>query len=173
MSDLTTTRTSRRPPKPPPAAAKSPKEANRNKDLSRIHILKKELGLDEDNYRALLKGLTGKDSAGLLDAKERWRVLCEMGKLLNGGKEPPKKKGKHPGRPARPMGQGRDALIGKMEAHLAEAKRPWSYANSMAKHMFGVDLVQWLDADQLWRLVAALEYDQKRRETRAAAEVAQ
>jgi phage gp16-like protein len=144
------------------APAPDPK---RNKDLSRIHILKKDLGLDDDAYRTLLVGLVGEASAKRLDSKQRWRVICEMGKLANGGKAPAKKK--YPGRP--PANKNKDALIGKIEAHLADAKRPWAYVNAMAKRMFGVDVVQWCDAAQLHKLVAALEYDQKRRKERQEA----
>jgi phage gp16-like protein len=87
-----------------------------------------------------------------------------MSKLLN-GKAPVKKK--FPGRP--PANKTKDALIGKIEAHLADAKRPWAYVNAMCKRMFGVDVVQWCDCSQLHKLVAALEYDQKRRKERQEA----
>jgi phage gp16-like protein len=141
-------------------------DAGRNRDLARIHVFKKGLGLDDGAYRDLLGGLTGKTSAKDLDGRQRWRVICEMSKLLNGGGAAPGKG--YPGRP--PANKAKDALIGKIEAHLADAKRPWAYANAMAKRMFGVDVVQWCDCRQLHKLVAALEYDQKRRKERQGAE---
>ena len=140
----------------------------RRKDLSRIHCLKKDLGLTEDNYRALLQGLTGKDSSKDMDYKERWRVICEMGKLKGGkgqnrASTAPKK---YPGRPA--IIPDKEALIGKIEALLTIAGRPWRYAHGIAKKMFGIDLVEWCDPDQLWRIAAALEYDRRRREKKEA-----
>lgn len=140
----------------------------RQKDLATIHIHKTRLGLDDDCYRALLEGLTGKRSAAALDAGERWRVICEFRRLAGEPaavpKESNKRSNKRPG-----AGQDKAALVGKVHALLADAKRPWAYADGLAAKMFGVDLVQWCDASQLWRLVAALEYDKRRREKRAAA----
>jgi phage gp16-like protein len=151
------------------APAPDPK---RNKDLSRIHIFKKDLGLDDDAYRTLLQGVTGKASARELDAKQRWRVMCEMSKLLNGGKEKPKKK--YPGRPA--VIPGKEALIGKVEALLTELKKPWAYAHSIAKTMTsgdvppGVDLLQWCDAEVIRKVVAALEYHRRRQAAKSEKE---
>jgi phage gp16-like protein len=132
-------------------------DPTRNKDLARIHIAVHELGLDDETYRDLLRSTTGKGSAGELDARERWRVLVALSKA--GAKSA----ARYPGRPAQQR-PGKEALLGKVEALLADAKRPWAYAHAMARRMFKVDQVQWCDADQLHRLVAALEYDQRRRE---------
>ncbi len=132
----------------------------RSKDLARIHLGKKQVGLDDEAYRELLKGVTGKTSAADLDFRQRFQVIQALEKL---GAKPPAKA--FPGKPARPAA-GKDALVAKIEAQLAEAKRPWAYAHGMAKRMFQVDQVQWCDADQLRRIVAALNYDAKRREAK-------
>jgi len=50
----------------------------RRRELAAIHTAKKQLGLDDDLYRDLLEGLTGKRSAGDLDAGERGRVIERM-----------------------------------------------------------------------------------------------
>lgn len=50
--------------------------------LAKIHIAKKELGLDDTEYRELLCGVTGKTSAGEMDnteAAEVIKVLIEKG----------------------------------------------------------------------------------------------
>lgn len=146
-------------------------DVNRTKDLKRIHIYKRDLGLDDETYRAMLQSLTGKTTARDMDYKERYVVLKEMAKRLPPDKRPhPAKKQPltYPGRPAK-QGADREPLISKIEALLADAKRPWTYAHSMAMHMFGNLLVQWCNADQLWRIVAALEKDKRRREDRADA----
>ena len=51
----------------------------------------------------------------------------------------------------------------KVRALLADAKRPWSYAHGLAKRMYDVARVEWLDHDKLHRLVAALQVDANRR----------
>ena len=50
----------------------------------------------------------------------------------------------------------------KVEALLAEANRAWAYADGMAKHMFKVDRVDFLDDSQLHKLLQALIIDAKR-----------
>lgn len=129
----------------------------RKRDLARIHLAAKEAGLDDDAYRDVLKGATNKTSSRDLTARERFQVLLALSKL--GAKSAMPKS--FPGRPAA-GGLDRDPLIRKIEAQLAEASRPWEYAHSMARHMFGVDLVQWCNADQLRSIVAALTYDARR-----------
>ena len=46
--------------------------------LSAIHVAKKQLGLDDDTYRAMLVTITGKNSAVALTETERGIVLDEM-----------------------------------------------------------------------------------------------
>ncbi|MFV2949690.1 phage protein GemA/Gp16 family protein, partial [Pseudomonas japonica] len=65
-------------------------------------------------------------------------------------------------RPAPNPSDERKALIGKIEAQLTEAARPWAYADAMAVRMFQVERVEWCDPEQLRRLVAALAYDARR-----------
>lgn len=46
--------------------------------LAAIHVAKKQLGLDEDTYRAVLVRVTGKDSTRAMSEAERQRVVEEM-----------------------------------------------------------------------------------------------
>jgi phage gp16-like protein len=46
--------------------------------LAKVHVAKKRLGLDDGVYRAILKRVTGKESAAKLDAAELGRVLDEF-----------------------------------------------------------------------------------------------
>jgi phage gp16-like protein len=133
----------------------------RQRDLARIHLAKKHLGLDDETYRELLLGLTGKSSAGEMNRRERWTVLQEVTRL---GARASKVKG-DPGKPQAPAPE-KARLLAKIEAQLSEAGYPWAYANAMACRMFGVDLVQWCYPDQLRRIVAALVYDARRKEPR-------
>jgi phage gp16-like protein len=47
---------------------------------------------------------------------------------------------------------------------LAAAGRTWAYADAIAQRMFHVDRVTFCSAEQQGKLIAALSYDQKRRE---------
>lgn len=49
--------------------------------LKAIHVARRQLGLDDDDYRAMLERITGKSSSSLLTAVESGRVLDEMRRL--------------------------------------------------------------------------------------------
>lgn len=49
--------------------------------LAKVHIAKKELAMHEDSYRALLRRITGKDSAGACNEAELDAVLVEFKRL--------------------------------------------------------------------------------------------
>lgn len=125
--------------------------------LAKIHIAKAQLGLDEDTYRALLARVAGVRSAKELSPRQIGAVLAEF-QRLGWTPKPAKKAGRGTPKPA----AERKALVGKIEAQLAEAGRPWAYADGMALKMFKVERVEWCDTDQLRRLVAALTYDARR-----------
>ena len=129
----------------------------RTLNLAKIHVAKKDLGMDDDSYRALLARVAGVRSAKDLAPRQVAAVLSEFQRL---GWQP--KPAKTAGRKAPTPAVDRKALVGKIEAFLAEAKRPWSYADAMALRMFKVERVEWLDSGQLQRLVAAFVYDAKR-----------
>lgn len=125
--------------------------------LAKIHIAKAQLGLDEDTYRALLARVAGVRSAKELSPRQIGAVLAEF-QRLGWTPKPAKKAGRGTSKPA----AERKALVGKIEAQLADAERPWAYADAMALRMFQVERVEWCDTDQLRRLVAALAYEAKR-----------
>jgi phage gp16-like protein len=127
--------------------------------LAKIHIAKAQLGLDDDTYRALLARVAGVRSAKELSPRQIGAVLAEF-QRLGWTPKPANKAGRSTPKPA----AERKALVGKIEAQLADAGRPWAYADAMALRMFKVERVEWCDTDQLRRLVAALTYDARRRE---------
>jgi len=138
----------------------------RKRELAAIHVAKKQLGLDEETYRTMLFTVTRKRSAGALDHAERQAVIEHLRRRgfvrIDPRPAPPADHGKKPAVPAE-----RQALVNKIEALLADAARPWNYVRAMASRMFGLQL-EWCSADQLRRLIAALEYDRRRREARRA-----
>ncbi|TBV12774.1 gp16 family protein [Stutzerimonas kirkiae] len=126
--------------------------------LAKIHIAKAQLGLDDETYRALLARVAGVHSAKELTPRQVGAVLAEFQRL---GFEP-KPATKRAGRNKPNAATERKALVGKIEAQLAEAGRVWAYVDAMALRMFQVERVEWCDTDQLRRLIAALAYDAKR-----------
>ncbi len=125
----------------------------RNQQLSKIHIAKKDLGLDDETYRALLGRITGQSSAKDLNPLQVAKVLQEFERL--GWKS-------QQGRGKPKAAADKAKLVGKIEAQLAEAGRPWEYGDGLAKRLYQVERLEWLDAKQLSGVVAALAKDAKR-----------
>lgn len=137
----------------------------RHRELAAIHIAKKQLGLDDATYRDMLWTVGRVRSAKDLDHAGRQAVIEHLRRRgfarVDAKPEAPRDHGRKPVVPA-----DRQALVNKLEALLADAARPWNYVRAMAKRMFKVDQLEWATAAQLQSLVAALEYDRKRRQRR-------
>ncbi|KGE77665.1 gp16 family protein [Halomonas salina] len=125
--------------------------------LAQIHIAKSQLGLSDDEYRAVLARTAGVSSAKQLTNRNVGNVLHEF-RRLGWQPKPAKKAGRKSPRPP----ATRKVVMGKVEALLTHAGRPWAYADGMAQRMFQVERVDWLDDDQLQRLMQALIIDNKR-----------
>lgn len=138
-------------------ARKTP-EQYRKAELAKIHIAKKALALDDDTYRDILQNVCKATSSKDLDSQARFKLLKHFESL---GWASTSSAAKKYGRKPRVNGD-KTALMGKLEALLADSRLPWSYANSMAKRMFKVDQVAWLDAVKLHKLVAALQINANR-----------
>lgn len=127
--------------------------------LTKIQIARRQLGMDDDTYRAMLKRTVGAESSKGLTPRQVGRVLAELERL---GFEPTGKARMPADRQVAELPPERNAMVRKIGAQLAEADRPWAYADAMAVQMFKVDRVEWCEPDQLRRLVAALAVDAKR-----------
>lgn len=127
--------------------------------LTKIQIARRQLGMDDDTYRAMLTRTVGAESSKGLTPRQVGRVLAELERL---GFEPTGKAKSTTDRQVTEPAPEREALVRKIAAQLNEAGRPWAYADAMAKRMFQVDRVEWCEPDQLHRLVIALTYDAKR-----------
>jgi phage gp16-like protein len=138
----------------------------RNRELAAIHVAKKQLGLDDGTYRDMLWSLERTRSSGDLDQAGRQRVLDHLRK--RGFKRPvnaPARATDHGRKPVVPT--DRQPLVDKIEALLADGAKPWNYARAMAKRICKVDQLEWASAEQLRKLVAALEYHKRRQAARA------
>jgi phage gp16-like protein len=124
----------------------------RRAELAKIHILAKQLGLDDQAYRAVLWAVARADSARDLDSHGRTAVLEQLQSRLPGGK------------PSRSYGPpDRAPLIRKI--HQLLGTRPVEYAMGILDHMYGrmtPERLEWASVPQLRKVVAALEYDRRR-----------
>jgi phage gp16-like protein len=141
---------------------------SRRKDLAKIHLGKKALGLSDLVYREMLFNIAGVESAADLDGRGRSAVLDHLRKCgFKGTIKGPRgyksfhKSAKTSGMDKRSAPE-RAALLSKIGAILADLELSWAYADGMAERMFGVDKTRWLYPDQLHKLTAALIYHQKR-----------
>lgn len=134
------------------------KKTSRNDRLATIHMGKKALNLDEDTYRDMLEQVTTKRSAKDMTMDDLLKVIQYLDQLgfskRNFGNKPKVKLSK-------------EALIEKIEAYLTEDKLHWNYAKGIAKQMFQKEALEFCTENELWRIVAALEYKRKKQQNKA------
>ncbi len=143
---------------------------HRNSDLVKIHIAKKQLGLSDDEYRAILSGRGGADSAKDLDHAGRQRVLDYFktrGFKPKAGASASASTGASAKRPVRPTPSADAlALVRRIRAQLISLGRlPDEYADGIVKQMLQEDAPQffeWCSLPDLGRISQALTYQQKR-----------
>jgi phage gp16-like protein len=148
---------------------------DRRRELAQIHIAKKDLGMDDETYRLMLRTICRVGSAGDLNAEGRRQVLAHL--KARGFK--PKASACGTRRSASTARSAwdwvnhaapdRQAMLRKIAVMLKDADREKAYADAIAKTMFSVDDVVFCPPDQLRRVIAALEYDRRRREDKEAA----
>jgi len=132
-----------------------------------IHVGKRELGLDDDIYRALLMGSVQKDSTSAMSVPELERVLAHMKKSgftvrHKSPKDRPRDSAHPPGGLSRNIAQ--DAQSKKIRAlwlsmHEMGAVRDCSEAalGAYVKRITRLDALQWLDGDQASRVIETLK----------------
>ena len=131
-------------------------KTQRTKEPAMIHLAKKELGLDDDLYRSILEQVCGVSSSKDLDQPGRRKLLAYFRGKGWGKRDYTK------GKPHNMKASGRKRQLSKIEALLAEAKRPWSYADALAKRICKVDRIAFCAPAHLGKIIAALVYDAKR-----------
>jgi phage gp16-like protein len=127
----------------------------RRAELAKIHIAKTDRNMTEEDYRCMLHVVAGVDSAADLDAKGRRMVLDH----LYGGKS----KRQYPKRPRNMEGHSsRAEQLQKIEALLTIGKRPWAYADALAKSICKVEKVEWVPDYDLYKIITALRKQAQR-----------
>lgn len=123
-------------------------DEQRNKELAMIHLGKKELGLDDDLYRAFLFDICGKESAAELQSSERRLVIAVMR-----GRGAFQKRNRRPHNFYEPS---RHRMMAKIEALLLDGKKPWSYADVIAKKICKVERLAFVPVENLYKIITAL-----------------
>lgn len=136
---------------------------NRQKMISKIHIAQQQLGLDDDVYRDLLAQATGKRSCKDMDDGELAAVLNLLQQKGFGADVDAKAYQRTPLHFAE-----HGAMMRKIGALLTQTGKSWAYAHGIARKMFNVDTVQRCDAEQMRKVLAALNYQAKREAHKAA-----
>lgn len=141
--------------------------------ISRIHIAKEQLDMDEKTYRDMLKLTVKKISCTKMTVPELIQVIERM-RALGFKDAPAKRHGQKPN-----VSQDHTALLEKIEALLADQGRPWAYLTakgekpkSMLERITGKQAIQFCSATDMVKIVSALEYDKKRTEKQTIKESA-
>ncbi len=117
---------------------------------------KKQLALEEEDYRLILDRVTGKRSAGDMTAAQLDAALKEMGRL---GWQP-SRPGGAPGqqnRPTNPAAAKARAMLISLGL-LGVIRNPTEAAlNAFARRQIGVDRLSWADQSQVYKLIEALK----------------
>lgn len=125
--------------------------------LAQIHVAKAQLGLSDDDYRAILARTAGVSSAKELTERTVGGVLHEFRRL---GWQPkaPKRAGRVPNT------FNKHEQLAKIEALLTEMALSWEYAGAIAKRQTGIDRIDWLRTEAQFRgVIAALDVERQKR----------
>lgn len=129
----------------------------RNAQLAALHIAAKAAGIEGEEYRDALEAVTGRRSAARLSSAGLDKAINHF----SGGA--PRRRWK-PDPPAEKAKQ-----IGKIRALLYDAGRVEAYAEAILQRLTGSEHrvpLAWATNKQLQGVIAALEYDRRRRANR-------
>jgi phage gp16-like protein len=126
-------------------------DPDRNRELAAIHVGKKKLALEDDEYRELLFQETGKRSARDLDFAGRQRVLDRFRAL---GFTPPVRR-------RNPSANKQHSKIRFLWRDLYRAggirNNSDKALDSYVKRMTGKDALRFIDDGEAWRVIEALK----------------
>lgn len=128
---------------------------NRQGLLAKVHIAKKDLGLDDDAYREVLYGITGERSAGRCSDQQ---LVAVVERLRARGWQP-RAGGKQSDNPQARMIFAIWGELGRIGA-LHTPTRPGlrAYCNNLV----GVEDPEWLSPEQAAKVIESLKHWQKR-----------
>jgi phage gp16-like protein len=141
--------------------------SNRRRLIGKLHIAKTQLAMADTSYRAMLQRITGQASSSLCSEGQLVELLAEC-KRLGFVARTRADTGRKPVAAADDPRRISDGQIRKIEALLSAkasqqgATVPWAYADALAQRLCKVERVQWLNAMQAGKVIAALQYDVRR-----------
>ncbi len=119
---------------------------NRNQTIRNIWgMAKNDLGMTEDDVRAAMYLVTGKESMRLCSDRELYQVLCHLGQIKDLQNTPPGK--------ATPRQIWK---IKQLEQKLEWTNNPKRLRKFMEKYS-GVEKLEWLEFDQASDLIESLK----------------
>jgi len=121
--------------------------------LAKIHLLKKQLGLDDDTYRALLLAHGGHNSAKDMTAQQKVKVINWMAGYLNG-------------KAVAEEYADRASLFNAINALRKQMQRHSNYVGAIAVRMFGNGNLKDCTVIELGMVLGALR-EQYQRESAA------
>ncbi|MEA5087285.1 regulatory protein GemA [Solidesulfovibrio sp.] len=134
----------------------APTSAARRAMLAKIHIALKDLGIPDEDYRAMLDGMFDVASSAKLSPRQLDQLLDHLTKR---GFVASKKGDAKPSTSAR----NRQPMLDKIAALLTELGQlegrhiPWDYAVGILKRQSSVMRLQWATPKQLRAVIAALD----------------
>lgn len=135
------------------------KKSAMDRKLGAIRVARKQLGLDEDTYRLMLREVTGKSSSKELSLHEVNKVLDHL--VKRGFKMTPPK-GRPGAESSRRMDTSAEAskvrALWLLLAELGEVKNPSEQAlAAYVRRIAKVDDLHWADATAMLRLIETLK----------------
>ncbi len=128
-------------------------EKRRKKYITLIHVGRSKLGLSDDDFREMKRGLTGKDSCRDMSLAQLRGLHRRMKDF--GWKPTPHPSAKESGMTLPPAAV-KARQLEKIGAFLADAELSWGYADGIAKRMYGVERVRFCSPEELQSVIAAL-----------------
>lgn len=123
----------------------------RRKRLAKVHVAKKDLGLEADDYRAVVERVTGRRSAGDCTDRQLGDLLAEFGRLGFKGAAPVRRQA------SSPIATKARALWISLH-QLGVVRDPSEAAlEAFGRRQLGVDRLHWANAREGFRLIEALK----------------
>lgn len=131
--------------------------ANKNPLLAKVHIAKAQLGLDDEQYRDIVRRVTGKESASQCRYSQLVDLINEF-KVLGWKTVQKQAFRKAPSDPVKKI----YALWGKLQKLGAVQSTDKTALDAFVKKYTGIDSVQWIAPEQQSRIIEILKQWLKR-----------
>ena len=127
-------------------------DPKRRRMLAVVHMAVKQLAIDDEDYREILRRVTGRGSAGDCTPAQLHRLITELERLGYRGKS-----GRDPTRAGHPVARKARALWLGLYA-LGVVHDPSERAlEKFGKRQLGVDRLHWVDQSRAFPLIEALK----------------